>query len=163
MPLAYFSQVGTVPAALATYLAVESLKPDLLINAGTAGGFESKGMAIGDVLISSTIHNHDRRMLLPIFVDYGVHNHTAVETPRLREVSKLRSHGSHGNHASRQSKVIQIATRNENLMRTYILISLCSQTLKFKLGVVTTGNSLDHVEADDAQMAANGAYNYFSH
>ena len=32
------------------------------------------------------------------------------------------------------------------------------QALKFKLGVVTTGNSLDHVEADDAQMAANGAY-----
>lgn len=88
MALANLSQVGTVPAALATYLAVESLKPDLLINAGTAGGFESKGMAIGDVLVSSTIHNHDRRMLLPIFVDYGVHNHTAVETPRLREVSK---------------------------------------------------------------------------
>ncbi|GAB5030143.1 Hypothetical protein NocV09_00202760 [Nannochloropsis oceanica] len=107
--------VGTVPAALATYLAVESLKPDLLINAGTAGGFESKGMTIGDVLISSTIHNHDRRMILPIFVDYGVHNHTAVETPRLREA------------------------------------------LKFKLGVVTTGNSLDHVEADDALMAANDA------
>jgi len=73
---------------------VESLKPDLLINAGTAGGFESKGMTIGDVLISSTIHNHDRRMILPIFVDYGVHNHTAVETPRLREVT-IRSRGSH--------------------------------------------------------------------
>lgn len=33
-----------------------------------------------------------------------------------------------------------------------------SQTLKYKLGVVSTGNSLDHVEADDAQMAANGKY-----
>ncbi|TFJ87722.1 hypothetical protein NSK_001072 [Nannochloropsis salina CCMP1776] len=54
-------------------------------------------------------------MLLPIFVDYGVHNHKAVETPRLREA------------------------------------------LKFKLGVVSTGNSLDHVEADDALMAANDA------
>jgi nucleoside phosphorylase len=146
-----------VPAALATYLAVESLKPDLLINAGTAGGFESKGMAIGDVLVSSTIHNHDRRMLLPIFVDYGVHNHTSVETPHLREVSKLRSHGSHGNHAPRQSGLIKIAKRNENLMRTFIFISVGFQALKYKLGVVTTGNSLDHVEADDAQMAANGA------
>ena len=25
------------------------------------------------------------------------------------------------------------------------------------MGVVSTGNSLDHVEADDTQMAANGA------
>ncbi len=82
-----------MPAALATYLAVEALKPDLLINAGTAGGFESKGMAIGDVLVSSTIHNHDRRMLLPIFVDYGVANHTAVETARLREVSHEQARG----------------------------------------------------------------------
>ena len=32
-----------------------------------------------------------------------------------------------------------------------------SQALDYKLGVVSTGNSLDHVEADDAQMAANGA------
>lgn len=44
-------------------------------------------MLIGDVLISSSIHNHDRRMLLPIFVDYGVHNHVAVQTLKLREVS----------------------------------------------------------------------------
>jgi nucleoside phosphorylase len=137
---------------------VESLKPDLLINAGTAGGFESKGMAIGDVLISSTIHNHDRRMILPIFVDYGVHNHTAVETPRLREVRKhekswvawqLPSHAVGGH----QDCYAQRKTDNSPP-----LIPLFSQALKFKLGVVTTGNSLDHVEADDALMAANGAY-----
>ena len=34
--------VGTVPAALATYLALQKLQPDLLINAGTAGGFISQ-------------------------------------------------------------------------------------------------------------------------
>lgn len=45
-------------------------------------------MGIGDVLVSNTIHNHDRRMLLPIFVDYGVHNHAAVPTPKLREVRR---------------------------------------------------------------------------
>ena len=44
------------------------------------------------------------------------------------------------------------------MIYTYPLISLSLQALKFKLGVVTTGNSLDHIEADDAQMAANGAY-----
>ena len=43
--------VGTVPAALATYLALHKLQDsvDLLINAGTSGGFQRKGAAIGDV------------------------------------------------------------------------------------------------------------------
>ena len=35
--------VGTVPAALAAYAVLTTLKPDLLLNAGTAGGFRSRG------------------------------------------------------------------------------------------------------------------------
>ncbi len=34
--------VGTVPAALASYLAVQAFDPDLVISAGTAGGFKSR-------------------------------------------------------------------------------------------------------------------------
>ena len=34
--------VGTTPAALSTYLAIMQMNPDLVINAGTAGGFKSK-------------------------------------------------------------------------------------------------------------------------
>ena len=37
--------VGTVPAALATYAVLSTLKPDLLLNAGTAGGFKVRGPA----------------------------------------------------------------------------------------------------------------------
>jgi 5'-methylthioadenosine nucleosidase len=34
--------VGTVPAAIAAYLAIQAFKPDLVISAGTAGGMKSK-------------------------------------------------------------------------------------------------------------------------
>lgn len=34
--------VGTIPAALAAYLAVQAFTPDLVISAGTAGGFRSQ-------------------------------------------------------------------------------------------------------------------------
>lgn len=34
--------VGTVPAALTSYLAIQAFKPDLVISAGTAGGFKEK-------------------------------------------------------------------------------------------------------------------------
>lgn len=37
------------------------LKPDLVINAGTAGGFKKHDTAIGDVFISTRVRNHDRR------------------------------------------------------------------------------------------------------
>lgn len=32
--------VGTVSASLVTYASIQALKPDLIINAGTAGGFK---------------------------------------------------------------------------------------------------------------------------
>lgn len=34
--------IGTVPASLATYLACQALNPDLIISAGTAGGFKAR-------------------------------------------------------------------------------------------------------------------------
>lgn len=34
--------VGTMSSALVTYAAIQALKPDLIINAGTAGGFKVK-------------------------------------------------------------------------------------------------------------------------
>ena len=48
--------VGTTPAPLATYLALEKLDAeqtlaDFLISAGTCGGFHCKGSQVGDNLL----------------------------------------------------------------------------------------------------------------
>jgi len=66
--------VGTVPAALASYLALQKLngEADLLINAGTCGGFKRKGAKIGDVFLTTASANHDRRIQIPDFVSYGI-------------------------------------------------------------------------------------------
>ena len=58
--------VGTVPAAVTAYLAVHEFKPDLMISVGTAGGFKSKGAAIGDVFLATAFANHDRRIPIPV-------------------------------------------------------------------------------------------------
>ncbi len=39
--------VGTNSAVLTTFIAIQQLKPDLIINAGTAGGFQRNKAAIG--------------------------------------------------------------------------------------------------------------------
>lgn len=69
--------VGTVPASLATFLAVEKMKAgespvDLVLNGGTCGGFARKGGAIGDVFLTTGVANHDRRIGIPGFVEYGI-------------------------------------------------------------------------------------------
>jgi 5'-methylthioadenosine nucleosidase len=38
--------VGTVPASLVTYASILAIQPDLIINAGTAGGFKVSTLQI---------------------------------------------------------------------------------------------------------------------
>lgn len=64
--------VGTQRAALLTYAAIKGLRPSLIINAGTAGGFSSQGAEIGDVYACTNTVYHDRRINLPKFKEYGV-------------------------------------------------------------------------------------------
>mmetsp|Transcript_24040 Transcript_24040/g.58050 ORF Transcript_24040/g.58050 Transcript_24040/m.58050 type:complete len:251 (+) Transcript_24040:24-776(+) len=112
--------VGTVPAAIATFLALQKMKgdtdpADLLINAGTCGGFQRKGAAIGDVFLTTAVANHDRRIAIPDFTPYGIGR---IESA---SVENLASH------------------------------------LDAKLGVCTTGNSLDFHELDSHHMLENDA------
>lgn len=96
--------VGTVPAALTSYLGIQAFKPDLVISAGTAGGFKARGAAIGDVFLSSGYINHDRRIPIPGFDAYGLDVNQSVPTPNLQKA------------------------------------------LNLKLGVVSSGNSLDYTD-----------------
>lgn len=56
----HLNLTGPVAAAMATSQAVKSITPDLVINAGTAGGLGSRGVRVGDVLLSRGIVFHDR-------------------------------------------------------------------------------------------------------
>ncbi|CAG9467323.1 unnamed protein product [Pedinophyceae sp. YPF-701] len=76
--------VGTVPAALVSYLSVMTFKPDLVINAGTAGGFAKRGGAVGDVYVSTAVANHDRRISIPGFDVYGVQRIECAKTDAMR-------------------------------------------------------------------------------
>ncbi|KAI3743262.1 hypothetical protein L1987_60968 [Smallanthus sonchifolius] len=77
------NSVGTVPASLVTYASIQALKPDLLINAGTAGGFKVKGASIFDVFLVSDLAFHDRRIPIPGPDKYGVGRRQSFSTPNL--------------------------------------------------------------------------------
>lgn len=56
------SKVGTQAACMATFIALELLGAEMIINAGTAGGFASRGNKVGDVFLGKKAFYHDRRV-----------------------------------------------------------------------------------------------------
>lgn len=85
--------VGTVPAALVTYLTLDKLdgEVDLLINAGTCGGFKRKGAEIGDVYLTTAVANHDRRIPIPDFVPYGIGKIDSLDVSNLAKVMNAKT------------------------------------------------------------------------
>ncbi|KAM7264743.1 hypothetical protein ACFE04_002426 [Oxalis oulophora] len=82
--------IGTVSASLVTYAAIQAFKPDLIINAGTAGGFKAKGACVCDVFIVSEVAFHDRRIPIPVFDLYGVGLRKTHPTPNLIQELNLK-------------------------------------------------------------------------
>ncbi|KAG5547782.1 hypothetical protein RHGRI_013465 [Rhododendron griersonianum] len=82
--------VGTISASLVTYASSLALQPDLIINAGTAGGFKAKGASIADIFLASDVAFHDRRIPIPVFDLYGVGLRQAFPTPNLVKTLNLK-------------------------------------------------------------------------
>jgi nucleoside phosphorylase len=105
--------IGTVPAALLTNALLSRFHPKRLINAGTAGGFESRGAQVADVYLGAEVAVfHDRRIPLPGFLAMG-HGHFPVECDRA-----------------------------------------LAESLGLKVGIVSTGDSLDCTPEDLKHLAA---------
>lgn len=76
--------VGTVPAALMGAFSIDLYRPDLVINAGTAGGIAEAGCAIGEVYLSGGLFSfHDRRIPIPGFEEYGRGGYPSFDTTKL--------------------------------------------------------------------------------
>ena len=66
-------RIGTAPATLAAYLLCRRFQPDLLVNAGTCGGFRAAGARVGSVYVGTDAFLfHDHWIPLPRFDAFGV-------------------------------------------------------------------------------------------
>ncbi len=52
------SGIGKVAASVGTTMLLDTFKPDIVINTGSAGGFDSS-LNLGDVVISTEVRHHD--------------------------------------------------------------------------------------------------------
>ncbi len=80
--------IGCEAATLMAYQAISLFRPDLLISAGTAGGFASLGADIGTIYISDDYFVfHDRVVPLPGFEEAGIGRFPAANLKQM--ASKL--------------------------------------------------------------------------
>lgn len=66
-PVLGVDRLGPVHAASALSRAFAMGRPDLVVNMGTCGGFESQGLAIADLVVARDTMFHDARVALPGF------------------------------------------------------------------------------------------------
>ena len=66
-------RIGTVAAALAGYKLCRAFEPDLLVNAGTCGGFQARGGEVGSIYVADGgILFHDHHIQIPGWDAFGV-------------------------------------------------------------------------------------------
>jgi nucleoside phosphorylase len=83
--------IGSVPAAVLAGFAIRELKPDLVLNPGTCGGFISSEHKIGEVLIGSEyVAFHSRRITIPTMREYGLGKYPVTNSEALRQHFSLR-------------------------------------------------------------------------
>ena len=86
--------IGTEPAVLNAYVTFTHFKPDLCVNAGTAGGFKRQGAQIGDVYLScDSFKFHDRRIPIPGWEEYGIGSYPSLNILGLANALGLKSSG----------------------------------------------------------------------
>ena len=76
--------IGTQAATLTTMQVIERHEPDVIISAGTAGGWERHGTSIGQVYLSDdTFLYHDRRVGIAGWEAYGPGSYPGANTRHL--------------------------------------------------------------------------------
>lgn len=91
-PLHGVDRIGTETATLVSWLLLEKYKPDLLINAGTCGGFSSHGASIGDAyLAADEFLYHDHRIPIPGFREMGEARIPAEPFPAVAKLLGIRT------------------------------------------------------------------------
>jgi nucleoside phosphorylase len=111
--------IGTEPAILNAYVTFSRFQPDLCINAGTAGGFRSRGCEIGDVfLIDRPCKFHDHRIPIPGFDSYGIGSYPVFAPAGMAEALGLKEGGvSTGNALDFTDVCLKIIEQNEGYVK----------------------------------------------
>lgn len=143
--------IGTQAASVNTYILLNEIKPDLIINAGTAGGFNSMNGKIGDVYIGSgKIMFHDRRIPLGKFEEYGYGNYPTIKTDTLSKKFGLKEGVlTTGNSLDQTETDMKIMTSNNAACKDMEVAAVAWLCQLFDVNLIALKSITDIVDSEN--------------
>ena len=90
-PVTKVPNVGTQASVLTTYLGIEHYHPDIIITAGTGGGYVRNGTKIGDIYLSKKIYYYDRRIPIKKYLSYSEGGYELFDTNQIAKTLHLKT------------------------------------------------------------------------
>jgi nucleoside phosphorylase len=155
--------IGSEAATLMAYEAIIKLKPDLLISAGTAGGFAKNGASIGTVYVSEEhFVYHDRHVPLPGFDHSAVGKYPAAKVSRLAKNLHLKQGViSTGSSLEKNAKDIIVIDQHNAVAKEMEAAGIAWVAMLFKVPMMalkSITNLLDEDNQSESEFVNNLAY-----
>lgn len=155
------NHIGTTIASFATSIIIEYLKPRLIINAGTAGGFHFQNAQIADVYIGyPEAVFHDHRIPLGKYLDYG-EGHFKFHESSLKIAKKIKcktgviSSGNSLDCSSTDMKIMKKLNASVKEMECASIAWICSITKTRFLAVKSITDFVDSKHPTSEQFIKN--------
>lgn len=153
-------QVGTQLAAVSAYAAIQQFNPDMVISAGTAGGFKRAGLDIGEAVISrDSLKFHDRRIPLAGFDAYGIGSYPCANMVQMAEALGLKTKGiSTGNSLDMTPTDLEMIEKNHAAIKEMeaAAVAWVAWTMeKPFMALKTVSDFLDSPEQSETQFTRN--------
>jgi len=155
--------IGSEAATLMAYESITRLKPDLLISAGTAGGFAKNGASIGTVYVSQEhFVYHDRHVPLPGFDQSAVGSYPAAKVSRLAKNLHLKQGViSTGSSLEKSNKDIIVIEQHNAVAKEMEAAGIAWVAMLFKVPMMalkSITNLLDQVNKSENEFVNNLAF-----
>ncbi len=152
--------VGLEAATLAAYVACHQLETELLLNAGTAGGFGHLGGKVGSLYLSDReFVFHDRHVPLPGFDEAGLGRYPATNARGLARALDLECGIiSSGSSLSKSDADMKVINRHGAVAKEMEAAGIAWVAWLFNkplIAIKSITNLLDYPEASQQQFQAN--------
>ncbi|MET1255901.1 hypothetical protein [Aliikangiella maris] len=155
--------IGSEASTLMAYEAITQLNPDLLISAGTAGGFAQKGASIGTIYISEEhFIYHDRHVPIPGFDQSSVGLYPAVRVSRLaRHLNMEMGVISTGSSLEKNDKDIKVINQHNAVAKEMEAAGVAWVAMLFNIpmmAIKSITNLIDQDNLSEKEFIYNLAY-----
>ena len=152
--------IGSEAATLMAYEAITQLKPDLLISAGTAGGFAKRGAGIGTIYVSEEhFIYHDRHVPLPGFDQSAIGKYPAARVSRLAKNLHLKTGViSTGSSLEKSDKDVLIIDQHDAVAKEMEAAGIAWVAMLFNVPMMalkSITNLLDEDNKSEAEFVKN--------